>query len=252
MSAITSLPSRWARRARGRRSSPASDMAPIRRCGRRHGRGRLFRLGRGIGRQGLDQGAELRFIGLPALQRGAIDRPAHLIDAGGPDRAVGLVEGDAAGIPGQAAVVQDAPGLGLDILDHRLVLHLQHRARRQHPAPMLHQIEIHPVIAAELPQIVGIVDLVGEMLAEAGQAGVERVAAQMNDPRLGQDEMDEPDEHVVVGHLVGDPAAPRAPAPEGARHRLRRSGDTPRPQERAGIRENTGSRGPSCRRRARP
>ena len=115
------------------------------------------------------------------------------------------MEGDAAGIPGQAAVVQDAPGLGLDILDHRLVLDLQHRARRQHPAPMLHQIEIHPVIAAELPQIVGIVDLIGEMLAEAGQAGVERVAAQMNDPRLGQDEMDEPDEHVVVGHLVGDP-----------------------------------------------
>ena len=167
--------------------------------------GSLLRLGRGIGRQGLDQGAELGFIGLPALQRGAIDRPAHLIDAGGPDRPVGLVEGDAAGIPGQAAVVQDAPGLGLDILDHRLVLDLQHRPRRQHPAPMLHQIEIHPVIAAELFQVVGIVDLIGEMLAEAGQAGVERVAAQMNDPRLGKDEMDEPDEHVVVGHLVGDP-----------------------------------------------
>ena len=151
------------------------------------------------------RGPSCDFIGLPALQRGAIDRPAHLIDAGGPDRPVGLVEGDAARIPGQAAVVEDAPGLGLDILDHRLVLDLQHRARRQHPAPMLHQIEIHPVIAAELRQIIGIVDLIGEMLAEAGQAGVERIAAQMDDPRLGQDEMDEPDEHVVVGHLVGDP-----------------------------------------------
>ena len=143
-------------------------------------------------------------IAPPALQRGIVERLAHLVDAGGAHHAPGLVELQAARVPGQAAILDQPARLALEIADHLLILHLQHRARRQQPAPMGHQLEIAAIGAPELAELRGVGEAAGEIDGEAGDADVQRVAPDMDDAGAGQNQMDEPDVQVVLEQLVGD------------------------------------------------
>jgi len=60
-------------------------------------------------------------IGSGAIQGGAEQGLADLGGAGGADRALGLVESQAAVVPGQVAIGQQAPGLAFQVVHHRLV-----------------------------------------------------------------------------------------------------------------------------------
>ena len=50
---------------------------------------------------------------------------------------------------------------------------------------------------------------------EAGQAGIERVAATVDDPGLRKENRDQPQVHEVQGHFVGDAQGRRAKRPQG-------------------------------------
>ncbi len=54
------------------------------------------------GRRALRERAEARGVLAPAADRSAVERLAHLIEAGGVDRALGAVELEAGGVPRQA------------------------------------------------------------------------------------------------------------------------------------------------------
>ena len=74
-----------------------------------------------------------------------------------------------------------------EVGDHFLVLHLDHDPRRQYDAPMRHQGLIGAVEAAELAEIVGVwITVVLEENRETGEAGIDRVAARMDDARVRQ------------------------------------------------------------------
>jgi len=69
---------------------------------------------------------------------------------------------------------------------------------------MLHQARIVPVVAAEIGEIVGEGLALAEPQEVAGEAGVERVALAVDDPRLGEEERDEAEAEEVARRLVGD------------------------------------------------
>ena len=82
---------------------------------------------------------------------------------------------------------------------------------------MLHQLAILAVIAAELAEVVAVRHVVLEQLGEAAEAGVDRVALRVDDLRLREQQVDQPEEEIVGQQLVGDPlgiagAVARAPA----------------------------------------
>src|SRR6202008_3233443 len=63
---------------------------------------------------------------------------------------------------------------------------------------------VAPVIAAEFAEIVGVALLGGKQLGKARHAGVDRIPHGVNDLRVRQREMNEPEEIIVRRHLVGD------------------------------------------------
>ena len=123
------------------------------------------------------------FIAPPALHRGAIDRLADLAGAGRADRSLRPIELQAALVPGQVAVVQDAPRLALEILDQVFILYFQHGTLGQHPPPMIHEVQVPAIMPAKLAQFVGEgqVALV-ETKEEARKTCVHGVAANMDAP----------------------------------------------------------------------
>ena len=72
---------------------------------------------------------------------------------------------------------------------------------------MRHQREIVAAVTPELGHVVGEAEAWQfEILGVAGQTGIDRIAARVDDARLGQDEADEADIDEVCRQFV-DPAA---------------------------------------------
>src|SRR6516164_2776960 len=186
-------------------SAPIRSMHPIgwprprRRKPKRPGRHAIL-----IDPQFLEQRPQLLAIGAPASDRALIDRLAHLGDARGAHRATCLVKGKAGVVPFEVAVRYDLPCLCFQIGDHFLVLDLDHHALRQDAAPVGHERIVATVEAAELAEIVGVWITVLEENRETGEAGIDRVAARMDDARVRQRQVDEAGQMEVPGHLVGD------------------------------------------------
>ena len=80
------------------------------------------------GGESLEQRIELRCVPAPASDGLAIDRSAHLLRARRTDRAWRLVEAQAGVLPGQAAMLQHAPCLPLQVVDDVLVAHVQYES----------------------------------------------------------------------------------------------------------------------------
>ena len=78
-------------------------------------------------------------IGTPADDRAAVDRPTHLSRARGFDRPCRLVIGEAAIVPFETTMRDDAARLRLEIGDQFLVSDVEHHTLRQHAPPMIHQ-----------------------------------------------------------------------------------------------------------------
>src|ERR1700722_16792675 len=93
----------------------------------------------------------------PAADRTLIDRLADLSSACGTHRPISFVEREAAVVPGQTAMSDDAPGLFLQVRNHLLITDIENTAARQHPAPMRHQVLVALIITSEFGEIVGVV-----------------------------------------------------------------------------------------------
>lgn len=103
----------------------------------------------------------------PAFHRRGVDRLAHLRDAGGADRAFGVVEIQAGVIPFQAAIRDQAARLCFLIGYDVLVPHVEENTGRQHLAPMFHQARIVGVILPQLRQVVSVFLLAVEQAGKA-------------------------------------------------------------------------------------
>ena len=71
---------------------------------------------------------------------------------------------------------------------------------------MVHQRLVFEVVLADLGELEGEGLALGEVLAVAAQARVHGMAARVDDPGVGQDQVQQPDVGEVVGHLVDEVA----------------------------------------------
>jgi hypothetical protein len=58
------------------------------------------------------------------------------------------MEADAAIVPGQAAIIEQPPGLTFEIVNHVLVRDVEYSAWRKNGLPVRHQFSVAAVIAA--------------------------------------------------------------------------------------------------------
>ena len=79
-------------------------------------------------------------------------------------------------------MAEDRAALCFEVRDDVLVSHLEHDAWWQHGAPMRHQGRVSSVVAPQFAEIIG-VRLLRKQQREAREAGVDRVAAHVNDAR---------------------------------------------------------------------
>src|SRR5579863_3932580 len=113
------------------------------------------------------------------------------------------MEFETAGLELKSAELEDAPHVRLEILHHMLVLDCQYPSGK-HRIPMIHELDIHPVIAAD------VLDAVRELLAGReklfviAEAAGEGVSAGIDDSGVGQDEMNQPKIAKIVRHLVDE------------------------------------------------
>ena len=98
---------------------------------------------------------------------------------------------------------EDAADLGLEVGHRFLVVHVQHLAR-QHLVPVPHRLVVLAVVGREIVHVVGEVLALAEQLLVAAETAVERVPAGVDDPRVRQDQVQQPDVREVVGQLVGE------------------------------------------------
>ena len=98
----------------------------------------------------------------------------------------------------------DAARLAFKVSDHILVAHIENSTRGQHTMPMCHQALVMPIISAELGQIVSEVLFCSEHDREAGKAGVNRIANDVNDGGVRQRQMNEAGKNEILRQFISD------------------------------------------------
>jgi len=96
----------------------------------------------------------------------------------------------------------DTPSLPLKIGDQLLVFDFEHHTLGEHVAPMHHQSLVRTVITAQFTKVVGEGLLVAKQRREAREAGIDRIAAGMNDARVRQRKVNQPQETKICRHLI--------------------------------------------------
>src|SRR6478735_7790345 len=74
----------------------------------------------------------------------------------------------------------------------------------QHCIEMGQEIDVVAVVVADIFKAVGKVLTAREMLLEPGKAATERMASRVDDLRIRQDEVNQPDVCKVIGHLIDE------------------------------------------------
>ena len=115
------------------------------------------------------------------------------------------MEADAAILPGQAAIIDQPSSLTFQIVDYILVCDLEHGAVWQNGPPMSHQFHVTAAVASQLRQIVAEIQTVCEKLGIARHAGIQRIAHDMDDPGVRQNQADQTDTKEIARQLVDDP-----------------------------------------------
>ncbi len=146
---------------------------------------------------------------MPAADARRVERLPDLGGARGFDRATGPVEREAGRVPAETAGIQQTPCLAFEVRDDRFIADLAAAIRRQEVATLLHQPFIMPIVAAEFPKMIGAVARTIEDLGIAGEAGVDRIAAAMNDAGIRQGQVDEAGIEEIARQLVDDPVCRR-------------------------------------------
>jgi hypothetical protein len=141
-------------------------------------------------------------IWAPLFKPAFVDRAPDLFGTRRPDGSFRLVEVHAALIERQAAIIQQAADLSFEVIQDVFMLYPQDAPRRQDSVPVVHQVDIGPVVLADVFQAVGEFLPFGEELLEAGPAAIHRIAPRIDDLRIGQDQVDQPDMPEIVRHLV--------------------------------------------------
>src|SRR5450631_4088409 len=134
--------------------------------------------------------AEPRLVVPPLVEAFAIDGLAHLFRACGSHAALVLVELQASHLEVKTAEFENSPHIPLQVVDHVLMHDAQHPSRKRE-IPMLHQVQIGPVISRDIFDAVGELLSGGEELLEVAEATGHRLAPRVDDPGVGQHQVDE-------------------------------------------------------------
>src|ERR1700722_5928349 len=149
------------------------------------------------------ESAEPWFEMSPLIEALAKDGLADLFRAGGADAALRFVELHPGRLEVQSAEIEEPAHVGFEILDHILVIDTEHFPR-QRLVPVLHQVEIRPVVPRDVRDAIGELLSVGKQLLEIAEAAGHRFTARVDDPRVRQHQMDETDMPEVIRHLVDE------------------------------------------------
>ena len=130
-------------------------------------------------------------------------RLSHLLGAGGPDAALGLVEFNALRLEWKVAEIEKPAHVCLEVFDHVLVLDPKDLARKRR-VPVGHQFDIGTVVSADVLQAVGEFLTRGKQLLEIAEATGHGAAPCIDDPGVRQDQMYQTQVAKIVGHLVDE------------------------------------------------
>src|SRR4029450_6787103 len=139
-----------------------------------------------------------------------VDRAANLLGTDGPYRAFAGVEIEARLVEFQAEIVEQAPDLALNVVDQPIV---------NHPVDLAALDGIHQ---PQPPHVVGIItghvlhgvavfQTLAVQLLPVGKAAGQRVAADVDDPGIGQDHAGDAYKDPVGGYRVGEKGLVRHP-----------------------------------------
>src|SRR6267142_1187936 len=128
---------------------------------------------------------------------------AHSLGTGRAHATLGLVKLETRRLELEAAELEYPPYVVLEVLDYVLVLDTQNLSR-EHGVPMRHQLDVSAVVPSDVLEAVSELLACGEQLLEVAEAAGHRFATRVDEFRVGQDQVDEPDVAEVVRHLVDE------------------------------------------------
>ena len=102
-----------------------------------------------FGTQGFLQRIQPSLVVPPLLEARPEDRLPHLLGTGRADAALGLVVVDAGLLEGKSAELKDPAYLAFEVVDDLLVLNAEDETR-QHPVPVVHELDVLAVVVADL------------------------------------------------------------------------------------------------------
>ena len=101
----------------------------------------------------------------------------------------------------QCAVIKQPANLGFGVLDRGLVEYAVNPAR-QHRIDVGHQVNVVTVVMTKIREIVREVLTAGEVLFERREAAAKRVPSSVDDLRIRQYQMYQPDIQPIVGQFI--------------------------------------------------
>src|SRR6185312_11881302 len=128
----------------------------------------------------------------PLIESRAIERPVNLLGARAHDGARGFVKLEARGLRLEVAELENALHVRREIRDQLLVLDPQYLSR-QDCIPMPHEAHIHVVIPGKVLEAVDEPRSIagGEELFEVAETAGHRLSARVDDPGIGQNEVNQ-------------------------------------------------------------
>src|SRR5262249_7270182 len=114
-----------------------------------------------------------------------------------------LIELDATRLKLQTAEIQHAPHISFEVFNDVFVGYPEDPAGKR-GVPVLHQLEIGPVVAGDVLDTIGKLLSTRKQLLQIAEAAGHGLASRVNDPGVRQHEMDQPNVSKVVGHFVDE------------------------------------------------
>ncbi len=140
---------------------------------------------------------------LPAPHRRLVDRLTHLGRTCGVHLPGRLVERETTFVPVESAMREHPPHVGFEIVDQAFVFDFDHHALGQHAVPVRHQRIVCTIVAAEFAEVITERHVMKDP-RENRQTGLQRRAAAMNEARVRQRQVNQPDVDEIERIFVGE------------------------------------------------